>query len=58
MLLLRTKRPEQVLASAALAYAAAITYHCPCARINGCHKRSFILAMVVGGGIVLYDNLA
>ena len=57
MLLLRTKRPEQMLASLSLAIAAGITFHCPCARINSCHKTEFILAWLLGGGIVLYDNL-
>lgn len=61
MLLLRKllrKRPEQILASLSLAIAAGITIHCPCPRINSCHKRSFILAWLLGGGIVLYDNYA
>ena len=52
------QRPKQLVASAALAYAAAITFYCPCRKINGCHKRSFLLAIAVGAGIVLHDQLS
>ena len=48
-------KTRQTVASAALLYAAYITYKCPCARINGCHKSNFLLSVGLASAIVAYD---
>ena len=50
------QRLRQRIAAALLAYAAYITYNCPCRKINGCHWRPFLLSVGVGSAIVVYDN--
>lgn len=50
-------RPKQKIAALLLAYAAYITYKCPCARVCSCHLPHFFLSVGGASAIVLYDNL-
>jgi hypothetical protein len=47
---------KQIAASLLLAYAAYITYTCPCAKLNKCHFASYFGAVGLATSIVLYDN--
>ena len=52
------KRPRQKVAALALAYAAIVTWKCPCGRVNHCHLPHFVLSVGLATGIIAYDNLA
>ena len=36
--------------------ATVITIACPCARVNGCHKREFVVLVAAATTSFLYDN--
>ena len=46
---------KQHVAALLLAYAALVTLKCPCKRLNGCHKKEFLLSVGGASALVLHD---
>ena len=47
---------QQIAAGLLLSYATYITFTCPCAKLNGCHFKSYFASVGLATAIVLYDN--
>lgn len=45
-----------MIAGTLLAWAAVMTYKCPCARVMSCHKMELFLTVGGAGALIAYDN--
>ena len=50
-------KPKQKIAAMMLAYAAWITYKCPCERVVSCHLKHYFLSVGLATAIVVNDNM-
>lgn len=53
----RPKQSRQMVAAALLAYAAYLTWKCPCPKIMSCHLPQYFLTVGGATAIILHDNV-